>query len=50
MKKGNLVAVVAANEWEAVQAAQAVAADTKPAVIAESCTALTRELLSLVAG
>jgi CO/xanthine dehydrogenase Mo-binding subunit len=29
VKKGNLVGVVAANEWEAVQAAQAVAADTK---------------------
>jgi CO/xanthine dehydrogenase Mo-binding subunit len=28
VKKGNLVAVVAANEWEAVQAAQAVSADT----------------------
>src|SRR5262249_57924232 len=27
--KGNLVAVVSPNEWEAVQGAQAVAADTK---------------------
>jgi nicotinate dehydrogenase subunit B len=29
VKKGNLVAVVSPNEWEAMQAAQAVAADTK---------------------